>query len=222
MSTTEQPGPRFVDPASGRPYTVDQQGHSVWLDQPPQQPGPQPRKSHTGRNVLLAVVGGLVVIGAVGAAIGGPGSNTTVSSTTSSTISSTEPVAAAQTEAAVAPAETTTAVEQGTTSQENALRSAQSYIDMQGFSRRGLIKQLSSSYGDAYSVADATWAVDHLTVNWNRQAVRAGKSYLDMQGMSRAELIRQLSSNYGDQFTKAQATYAASWHGLSSFTCPPS
>jgi hypothetical protein len=102
----------------------------------------------------------------------------------------------------------------GTVSQQNALRSAKSYIEMSGFSRQGLIDQLSSQYGEGFPVADATWAVDQLSVDWNEQAVRAGRSYLSMSGFSRARLIDQLSSPYGDKFTVAQATYAADHLGL--------
>jgi Host cell surface-exposed lipoprotein len=101
-----------------------------------------------------------------------------------------------------------------TTSQEQAIGAAQDYLQMQGFSRDGLIDQLSSQYGDGFSRADATFAVDHITVNWNQQAVRAAQSYLEMQHFSRQGLIDQLSSQYGDQFTVAQATYAADHVGL--------
>lgn len=102
----------------------------------------------------------------------------------------------------------------GTVSQRNALKSAESYLNTTGFSRLGLIQQLSSSAGDSYPKADATWAVDHLNADWNAQAVRSGKSYLDMTGFSRAGLIQQLSSDAGDKYTKAQATYAANKLGL--------
>ena len=44
--------------------------------------------------------------------------------------------------------------------QKNAVRSAEQYLRIQGFSRSGLIQQLSSDYGDGYNVADATVAVD--------------------------------------------------------------
>ena len=101
-----------------------------------------------------------------------------------------------------------------TLGQENALRSAQSYIEMSGFSRLGLIGQLSSEYGDSYSKADATYAVDHLHANWNAQAVRSARSYIEMSGFSRSGLIDQLSSSAGDQYTYAQAVYAANALGL--------
>lgn len=95
-----------------------------------------------------------------------------------------------------------------TSGQENAIEQAESYLDGQGFSRQGLIDQLSSEYADGFSVADATFAVDHIDVDWNAEAVEQAKSYLDGQAFSRQGLIDQLSSSYADQFTVEQATYA--------------
>lgn len=94
-------------------------------------------------------------------------------------------------------------------SRERALESAQSYLEMSGMSRNGLIEQLSSSAGEGFPMADATWAVDHVRVDWNQEAVEAAKSYLEMTPMSKAALIDQLSSSAGEGFTLAQATYAA-------------
>jgi len=93
--------------------------------------------------------------------------------------------------------------------QNNAVRSAKQYLSMQGFSRNGLIRQLSSEAGDGYTVADATVAVDSLNVDWNQQAVKSAKQYLSIQGFSCKGLIRQLSSNAGDRYTVNQATYGA-------------
>lgn len=97
--------------------------------------------------------------------------------------------------------------------QKNAVRSANAYLDMTGFSRDGLIGQLSSSYGDGYTVADATAAVDSLSVNWDAQAVRSAQQYLNMMGFSCSGLIEQLSSDAGDKYTVSQATYAAQQSG---------
>lgn len=101
-----------------------------------------------------------------------------------------------------------------TVAQESAIRSAESYLEMSGFSRAGLIDQLSSKVADGYSVKLATFAVDHLKVDWNKEAVQSAKSYLDMSGFSRQGLIDQLSSPVADQFTVEQATYAANKVGL--------
>jgi len=91
----------------------------------------------------------------------------------------------------------------------NARRSAESYLDLTGFSRQGLIDQLSSDYGDQYPVEVATAAVDSLNVDWNAEAVEAAESYLETSGFSHAGLVDQLSSEYGDQFTREQAEHGA-------------
>jgi hypothetical protein len=101
-----------------------------------------------------------------------------------------------------------------TESQQNAVQAAQSYLEMSGFSRRGLINQLSSSAGDGYSLHDATVAVDSLQVNWDAQAVRSAKDYLQQSSFSCQGLIQQLDSSPGDQYTEAQAQYAATKVGL--------
>jgi hypothetical protein len=101
-----------------------------------------------------------------------------------------------------------------TASQREALESAQSYVDLSGFSKRGLLKQLTSSYGEGFGKSDAQYAVDHVKVDWNAEAVEAGQGYLDLGGFSRNGLIKQLTSDYGDQFTRAQATRAVESLGL--------
>jgi len=101
-----------------------------------------------------------------------------------------------------------------TAAQENAIESAQTYLDMSGFSRAGLIRQLTAKAGDGFKKADAVFAVNHIKVDWNKEAVESAKAYLDMSSFSRAGLIQQLSSKAGDQFTTAQATYAANHVGL--------
>lgn len=97
--------------------------------------------------------------------------------------------------------------------QRNAVRSAEAYLAMQGFSRDGLIDQLSSDAGEGYGLADATAAVDSLTVDWNEQAARSAKAYLDMMGFSCNGLIEQLSSSAGEKYTAEQARYGAQQAG---------
>lgn len=110
-------------------------------------------------------------------------------------------------------AATPTWAESLTGSQENAVRSAKQYLSMQGFSRNGLVQQLSSNFGDGYKVADATVAVDSLNIDWNKEAVKSAKQYLSMQGFSCKGLIQQLSSSAGDRYTVSQATYGAQQAG---------
>lgn len=85
---------------------------------------------------------------------------------------------------------------------------------MEGFSRLGLIEQLSSSAGEGFAKADAIWAVDHLGADWNEQAARKAKEYLQMEHFSHAGLVEQLSSSAGEQFTRAQAEYGVKAAGL--------
>jgi Host cell surface-exposed lipoprotein len=96
-----------------------------------------------------------------------------------------------------------------TAPQKNALRSAEQYLSMSGFSKKGLIAQLSADAGEGYAVADATAAVNSLTVDWNENAAKSAQQYLQMSGFSCKGLIQQLSSNSGDKYTVDEATYGA-------------
>lgn len=100
-----------------------------------------------------------------------------------------------------------------TAPQKNAARSAEQYLKFAGFSRSGLIRQLSSAVGDNYEVTDATVAVDSLNIDWNKQAIRSAKEYLGFQGFSCKGLIRQLSSETGSGYTVEEATYGAQQAG---------
>ena len=101
-----------------------------------------------------------------------------------------------------------------TAAQRNAVRSANSYLQLSGFSRQGLIDQLSSEFGDSYSVGDATVAVNSLSTDWNAQAARSAVSYLALSGFSCQGLIDQLSSEFGDKYTVEQATYGVTQAGI--------
>jgi len=95
-----------------------------------------------------------------------------------------------------------------TPAQENAKRKAESYLEMAGFSRSGLIDQLKY---EGFSTKDAQVAVDSLKVNWNTEAEQKAKSYTDMSGFSRSGLIGQLMF---EGFTKTQAAHGADSVGL--------
>jgi cell division septation protein DedD len=96
-----------------------------------------------------------------------------------------------------------------TAAQENAIESAQSYLDFGGFSRQGLIDQLTSEYGEGFKKKDAEFAVNYLDPNWKKEAVESAKSYLEFGSFSLQGLIEQLESPYGDQYTHAQAVHGA-------------
>ncbi|WP_369821716.1 Ltp family lipoprotein [Pseudonocardia sp. EC080610-09] len=93
-------------------------------------------------------------------------------------------------------------------SRQNAVESAESYLDYSAFSRKGLIDQLEY---EEFSTADATYAVDHVTVDWNEQAAKSAKSYMDYSSFSRGSLIDQLEF---EGFTAAQAKHGADSVGL--------
>ena len=176
---------------------------------PPYQPYHAPQKRHRLRNSLLAAAGVLAVIIAAGVAAGG-GKDKPAASTPPAA-----PAAAPATPAA-AVTQSAPAVPQYTPAQQQAIDAAGSYLsDGQGFSRAGLISQLHSPDGNGFSLSLATFAVDHVQVNWRSQAVIAAKGYMsDGEGFSCESLVQQLDSPYGSQFTVSQAEYAAKAVGL--------
>ena len=89
----------------------------------------------------------------------------------------------------------------GSVSQRNALDRAKSYLSSSSFSRQGLIEQLEF---EGFSTSDATYAVDHVGVDWNEQAVSKAKSYLRSSHFSYSGLVDQLEF---EGFTFSQATY---------------
>jgi hypothetical protein len=100
--------------------------------------------------------------------------------------------------------------------QQQAFIAAKGYLESgMGFSRQGLIDQLSSSYGNGFLAADATVVVDALNVDWNAQAVIAAKGYISTgMGFSHKSLLDQLTSPYGNKFTPEQAAFAVAQVGL--------
>lgn len=182
-----------------------------------------PKKSHKLRTALIIV--GVLFVGLVGctALVGGVMDNAVdapvgVTAGSPSAPAATVPVSEPTEDTAdptpapkPKPTKTTPKL---TLSQEQAIGAARSYLDFTAFSRRGLIRQLSSAAGAGFSVKDATFAVDYLKVDWNEQAAKAAKSYLEFTHFSRAGLIHQLESTAGSGFTHKQAVYGVSKAGL--------
>jgi hypothetical protein len=153
-------------------------------------------------------------------ALAGCNTKTSKSSATTAAPAATTAPASTAAPAPTAPPTTatpTTTKPSLTPSQQNAIAAAQGYLsEGTGFSQAGLIAQLDSPDGNGYSVADATFAVNSLTVDWNAQAVDAAKGYLQTSSFSCTDLVQQLDSPDGSQFTPAQAQYAATKVGLCS------
>lgn len=92
--------------------------------------------------------------------------------------------------------------------QAEAVKSAKSYLDGNGFSKQYLTDWMISY--EKFSKEDVEFALDYLKPNWNEQAVLTGQTYLSGgTGMTREGLIEQMSNPNGDKYTKAQATFAA-------------
>ena len=115
-------------------------------------------------------------------------------------------------EAAAAEAAAAEAARIGTVAQQNAYRSAVSYLNYTAFSRSGLIGQLEF---EGYATADAEFAIARLEaeggVDWNAQAAAKAASYLEYTSFSRSGLIDQLLF---EGFTAAQAEYGVGTTGL--------
>lgn len=177
-----------------------------------------PKKKHTARNIALAVV--MVFVGVITAAVLSGGQQPTSSPQAPTVVVTTadngptpdpvvtptnKPSATKTTQPAPKP---TKAAPKFTMAQEQAIGTAEDYLNGQSFSRKGLIEQLVF---EGFSTKDATFGVDHVTVNWNSQAVEVAKGYLNGQHFSRAGLIEQLEY---EGFTHKQAVYGVNKAGL--------
>jgi Host cell surface-exposed lipoprotein len=162
-------------------------------------------RNHKLAGVIVMVLLAIVVFGGIGAAL------TSSKHTPAPVPTSQGPLPVISTPAAPpttpAPAPSTPSM---TASQQQAVQAAQGYLsDGEGFSAESLAQQLTSSYGDGFSNADAQFAINYLHPNWDAQAVEAAQGYLnDGEGFSQSSLTQQLTSTYGNGFTNAQATYA--------------
>ena len=151
----------------------------------------------------------------IGAAIAGGGGGSKASASNPQTVTKTVEQGGSTLSTSDTQPGTSSGTVEPTVSQQQAIESAQSYLDTGGgFSRTGLIQQLSSKSGEGFTQAQAVYAVKQLHPDWNAQAVQSAKSYLETGGFSRTGLIDQLSSKYGEGFTHAQAVYAVNQVGL--------
>ena len=88
-----------------------------------------------------------------------------------------------------------------TLAQQNAIGTAQDYLDYSGFSRGRLIGQLEY---EGFSTEDATFGADNAGADWNAEAAETAKSYLDYSSFSRDGLYRQLEY---EEFTPEQIAF---------------
>lgn len=95
----------------------------------------------------------------------------------------------------------------GSSSQQEALSTAERYLSVMAFSHEGLVGQLEF---EGFTTEDATWAADNCGADWNEQAVKKAENYIDTMPFSYTGLIDQLEY---EGFTTEQAT-----HGVDSIT----
>ena len=90
----------------------------------------------------------------------------------------------------------------------SAVAKGQMYGDSMHMSQQGIYDQLTSSYGEGFSAAAATYAIQHIHEDYNANALAKAKEYQSQQAMSPSAIYEQLTSSYGEKFTAAQAQYA--------------
>ena len=94
------------------------------------------------------------------------------------------------------------------TEYKSALRKAKIYADTMNMSKTGIYDQLTSEYGEKFTVEAAQYAIDNITVDWKENALKKAKSYQETMSMSPAAIYDQLISEYGEKFTAEEAQYA--------------
>ena len=179
------------------------------------EPDDEPKRSRLGKKRYWALAIIVIIIATAACGSTKSTSSTSPAASASSTTSASSSPASATTSASSSPTTSAAPTSNLTVSQQNAVNAAKNYLSISGFSKQGLIDQLSSSAGDKYSVHDATVAVDSLhDVDWDAEAVKTAKEYMSTSSFSCSGLIDQLSSSAGSQYTAAQAKYAATKVGL--------
>ena len=182
-----------------------------------------PKKKRTGRTVAIvggSIFGGLVVLGVIGSFLPDntvktadsaplPNVVTTTTAAPEPVVTPTNKPAPVKTTAPKpVPTKTTAAPKPLSVSQEQAIESAEDYIDSGDFSRKSLIEQLKF---EGFTTKEAAYAVDHITVNWTAEADDSAASYLESGSFSRKSLMDQLLY---EGFTKAQAAHGVKSVGL--------
>ncbi|HET7506787.1 MAG TPA: Ltp family lipoprotein, partial [Solirubrobacterales bacterium] len=143
---------------------------------------------------LVFAVGAIIAAAVSFGGCGAAGETATVTVTQSSAPKSAEVESGESKSAEPAePAATTEAAPEpsATTAQENALESAESYLEYSAFSEKGLVGQLKS---EGFSTADAQYGASHSGADWNEQAVKSAESYLEYSSFSESGLVGQLKS----------------------------
>jgi Host cell surface-exposed lipoprotein len=77
-----------------------------------------------------------------------------------------------------------TSADAGTTNgDKEALAAAKEYLSSQAFSLKGLIAQLDSPDGGQFTLAQATYGVEHTGANWDKGGVTRRERVLEVRGV---------------------------------------
>lgn len=180
---------------------------STNANQGQQKPGFTKTKKGKGCLIsVLIVVGVLVLCGIIGA-IGGDEGESSDGSSIADTYDENESNSAVtvdeNTPAATEKETTSEVTTKGASLGEiNALQSAQSYLNMGGFSEESLRNQLEY---EQFTSDEIDYAIKNCNADWNEQCVESAESYIDMGGFSRGSLYDQLEY---EGFTDSQINYA--------------
>ncbi|WP_300380120.1 Ltp family lipoprotein [Clostridium sp.] len=94
------------------------------------------------------------------------------------------------------------------TEYKTALKKAKTYSDTMNMSKSGVYDQLTSEYGEKYTVEAAQYAIDNLQADWKENALKKAKTYQESMSMSPSAIYDQLISEYGEKFTAEEAQYS--------------
>lgn len=150
--------------------------------------------------ITLAVI--LLAVGCT-AIVAGTASDDSPSVTTSSDEAAPSPSSEAPAPSSEEPAPAPEPEPQVGGEKDRAVEAAKNYIDMMGFSEKGLTDQLVF---DGFNKEDAAYGAANAGADWEAEAAESAKNYIDMMPMSRSALIDQLVF---DGYTSAQAEAGA-------------
>ena len=106
-----------------------------------------------------------------------------------------------------APAASVSSSSASSLGEQNALRSAQSYLKVSSFSKLGLLEQLQF---EGYTYEEALFAVNACGADWAEQAYKSALAYLRISSFSRSGLIEQLEF---EGFSHEEALYGVTKAG---------
>lgn len=168
-----------------------------------------PKGKHTGRNVTLGIVGGIVVILVISAIAGGTHPTKRAAAEKPATIAT--PAKTHASASAPAPAPVTVPDVTGQTAGDAAaaLTAAGLVPSYAGDDSQTVASTQPAAGGTALQGSTVTLTLNPAATVGQQQALLSAQEYLsDGQGFSQAKLLEQLTSSYGAGFPQADAQWA--------------